>query len=198
MGRPRTFDEAGVLHAATDVFWRNGYDATSTRDLCAAVGLDRSSVYNAFGSKRGLFVRALEGYLDERAERQRALVEDTAAPVPARIGALLAAVVDDEEHGRVGRKGRGCFAVNTVVELAGRDEGVFAALEADTARRLAALRDVLAVGQAAGEIADRRTPEAMARFVNATIAGIRIAAQGGTQRAGLEEIAATALDALRH
>src|SRR5690606_8821359 len=63
MARPRTFEEEQALEAAMRAFWRRGYEATSTQDLCAATGLGRSSVYNAFDSKRELFTRALRRYM---------------------------------------------------------------------------------------------------------------------------------------
>jgi AcrR family transcriptional regulator len=52
------------LNAAIDCFWHRGYEATSVRDLAASMGLSGPSLYNAFGDKRALFVRALERYLD--------------------------------------------------------------------------------------------------------------------------------------
>ena len=58
MARPREFDEATALNAAIDCFWHRGYEATSVRDLGAAMGLSGPSLYNAFGDKRALFVRA--------------------------------------------------------------------------------------------------------------------------------------------
>src|SRR3546814_19891029 len=59
MGRPREFDEAAVLDAATLCFWERGYEATSVRELADQMGLTGSSLYNAFGVKRALFRSAL-------------------------------------------------------------------------------------------------------------------------------------------
>lgn len=64
-GRPQAFDRDAVVRAARDVFWEHGYEGASVPDLEAATGLSRSSVYNAFGSKRGLFDAAVENYLHE-------------------------------------------------------------------------------------------------------------------------------------
>ena len=65
MARKRSFDQDAVLRAARDVFWARGYEATSLDRLQAAMGLSRSSLYEAFGSKRELFGRVLVGYLAE-------------------------------------------------------------------------------------------------------------------------------------
>ncbi|SIN79187.1 TetR/AcrR family transcriptional regulator [Agromyces cerinus] len=65
MGRQQTFDTAEVVRAARTVFWQHGYEDASIPDLEAATGLKRSSIYNAFDSKRGLFDAAVSSYLDE-------------------------------------------------------------------------------------------------------------------------------------
>src|SRR5918995_2592366 len=61
-GRPRAFDAGTVLDRAVDLFWKRGYRTTTTRDLEAVLGLSQSSLYNAFGSKHGLFMAALDRY----------------------------------------------------------------------------------------------------------------------------------------
>ncbi|MFB9706619.1 TetR/AcrR family transcriptional regulator [Streptosporangium sandarakinum] len=196
MARPRTFDEDQVLATATDLFWAYGYEATSTRGLCEAVGLDRSSLYNAFTSKHELFKRALTRYVDATAANQERILEDPQRPPLERIRALLAEIVELESASYRDGHGRGCLTVNTTVELAGRDPEIAELLDRDLARRLDSLRVVLAAGLAAGDITSARTPDALARFVNTVIAGIRVAAQGGAGPAVLESIAATAMDAL--
>ena len=62
MARPRGFDEDKVIKRAMAIFWERGYDATSIRDLEKATGLSRISIYNTFGDKEGLFLRALDLY----------------------------------------------------------------------------------------------------------------------------------------
>src|SRR5919108_4925825 len=64
-GRPRAFDEAQVLDAALDLFWRVGYADASVPDISAVTGLSTSSLYNVYGSKLGLFEAALGRYLHE-------------------------------------------------------------------------------------------------------------------------------------
>ncbi|MEV0167777.1 TetR/AcrR family transcriptional regulator [Nonomuraea fuscirosea] len=196
MARPRTFDEDQVLAGAMDLFWAYGYEATSTRSLCDAVGLDRSSLYNAFTSKHELFKHVLTRYLDATAANQARILEDPRRPPAERIRELLAAIVEMESASYRNGHGRGCLSVNTTVELAGRDPEIALLLDRDLARRLDSLRTVIAAGAAAGDITSTRTPEALARFVNAVIAGMRIAAQGGADRPTLEAIAETATDAL--
>ena len=61
-GRPRAYDPQVALQRATDSFWRNGYSATSLDEICAAVGMNRPSLYAAFGDKHTLYLKALEHY----------------------------------------------------------------------------------------------------------------------------------------
>jgi TetR/AcrR family transcriptional regulator, transcriptional repressor for nem operon len=68
MGRNRGFDETLVLRAAADTFVRGGYEATSIDDLVTALGVHRGSLYNAFGSKRGLFLTTLDRYIKSELE----------------------------------------------------------------------------------------------------------------------------------
>ncbi|MEV6977934.1 TetR/AcrR family transcriptional regulator [Kitasatospora sp. NPDC093806] len=196
MARPRTFDEDRALDAAMLAFWANGYEATSTQDLCAATGLGRSSIYNTFSSKHDLFKRALARYIELMTVPQTALLEDPRTPPLERIRVLFARIVDGEFEQRPEGRSIGCLTVNTIVELAGRDAEAAELVLRDQGLRLASLAAVIAAGQRAGEISARRTPDELARFLNAVIGGMRVAAKGGADRPAVEAIAATALDAL--
>ncbi|GAA3911534.1 TetR/AcrR family transcriptional regulator [Streptomyces gulbargensis] len=196
MARPRTFDEERALDGALRLFWENGYEATSTQELCEATGLGRSSIYNTFSSKHALFVRALARYLDAMADRQARILDDPARPVGARLRELFASVIDTDEANRRGGRGIGCFGVNSSAELAGRDPEVAGLLRRDLERRHADLSGALAAGQRAGEVSRAREAGAYASYLNAVIAGMRVSAQNGADRATLEAVADTALDAL--
>ena len=66
VGRPREFDEKAALEAAMDSFWQKGFEATSLADLCACTGLHKGSLYQAFGDKHQLFMRALTALRGKR------------------------------------------------------------------------------------------------------------------------------------
>ena len=81
MARTQSFDRDTVVRAARTLFWTVGYESASIPELETATGLSRSSIYNAFGSKRGLFDSAVQSYLDEVVRpRLRPLTGETAAP----------------------------------------------------------------------------------------------------------------------
>src|SRR6202140_4309582 len=85
-GRPRSFDIDGALDRALHVFWRKGYEGASLSDLTKAAGVNRPSLYAAFGDKEALFHKALDRYLSgPAAYTQEALKEPTARAVVERL-----------------------------------------------------------------------------------------------------------------
>ncbi|MEV6121669.1 TetR/AcrR family transcriptional regulator [Streptomyces sp. NPDC052077] len=196
MARPRSFNEDQALDTAMRTFWANGYESTSTRDLCEALGLDRSSVYNAFTSKRELFKRALTRYMDATTADQLHILDRHDLPATERLRALLAGILRTEAENRRDGHGIGCLTVNTTMELAARDPEISRMLARDTERRVESLSACIARGQGDGDITSPRDPAELARYLNAVIAGIRVAAQAGADDATVGAIAATAMDAL--
>ncbi|MER7077318.1 transcriptional regulator, TetR family [Saccharopolyspora kobensis] len=196
MARPRLFDEDRALEAAMRTFWANGYEATSTQDLCEATGLGRSSIYNTFSSKHDLFIRALVRYVETTTANQLEILDDAGRSELDRIRALFGVVVDSELENQQDGRSVGCLTVNTVVELAGRDAEAAQVLDRDAERRLNSLRMVIEAGQRSGSITSTRDAAALAAYVNAVIGGMRIASQAGAGQAVLSAIAETAMDAL--
>jgi TetR/AcrR family transcriptional repressor of nem operon len=117
--RPRTYELGQVVEAAKDTFWEMGYAGTAMSDLEHSTGLNRSSLYLAFGSKRALFELSVDRYTEEVIDRLVCGMETASAGVPevvAFFSGLRAMLSRDmESH-------RGCLMVNTIAELAGRDE----------------------------------------------------------------------------
>ncbi|MYW92811.1 TetR/AcrR family transcriptional regulator [Amycolatopsis rubida] len=198
MARPRTFAREQVLTAATELFWRRGFHATSAEELCQATGLGRSSLYNTFGSKGALFAECLARYLDTTAQAAAEVMAKKGDAV-ARIEAYLTKVVLEEAERSSTGAPSGCLAVNSVAELAGDTENA-AFLEQvarDTDARLRLLTDLLRAGQAAGEVTAEVPAEGLAAYVNASVAGLRISAQGGAPLARLADIVQASTRALR-
>jgi TetR/AcrR family transcriptional repressor of nem operon len=142
MGRAQGFETAQAVRAAREVFWRDGYAEASVPALERATGLHRSSIYHAFGSKRGLFDAAVQSYLDEVVRpRLRPLVADTADTVDpgALVGyltGLRAALARAEEIQGVA----GCLLVNTSSSPIASDDAVRQTVAAYRAELRAALR----------------------------------------------------------
>ena len=84
MARPREFDETAALDAAVACFWQRGYEATSVQELANKMGISAPSLYNAYGDKHALFVRALERYLDRSMRARIRHLEEIAATETGR------------------------------------------------------------------------------------------------------------------
>src|SRR5271169_800967 len=114
MARPREFNETAAVQSAMNCFWQRGYEATSMRDLAASMGMSAPSLYNAFGDKQRLFARALELYLDCNARDRLRRLESSLRPKEA-IHRFFTEIVD---HSINDRERRGCFLVNSALEIA--------------------------------------------------------------------------------
>ena len=151
MPRPREFDEASALNAAMECFWRRGYEATSLRDLTGAMGLTAPSIYNAFGDKQQLFGRAFEQYLEHTTrERLRRLQEEL--PPKEAIRRFFAEIVD---HSINDRQRKGCFLVNSALEVAPHDAKSRAVIAAQFGNIEAFFRQCILAGQADKTISRR-------------------------------------------
>ncbi len=128
MGRLQTFDNSVVVQAARDLFWDKGYDASSLADLEAVTGLGRSSLYHAFGSKRGLFDAAVTHYLETVIRPRLAVLRTGAKDASALIAYFdgliqsTATLADDSPR-------TGCLLVNCAAGLAAHDDPTRAVVE---------------------------------------------------------------------
>ena len=191
MARPREFDADSVLESATRVFWTRGFDNTSLDDLCEATGLNRSSLYAAFGAKRDLYLSALARYEDGSSARIAAALDGK--PIRKGVKAFLDALIDSIVAGP-GR--RGCFIGNCAAEMARLDRGAAARVRRSLARIEAAFRDGLAGAQARGELPPGSNSAVLARFLTASIQGLRLVGKANPNRAALNDIARTILRCL--
>lgn len=116
-GRPREFDPGVALAAALDLFWRQGYEATSLEELTLAMGISRSSFYGCFGSKHGVLLAAIRRYSDEKLTALAAAADGEESPREA-VRIMVAAIAD------AAGGPKGCFLVNCIAELAPHDPEV--------------------------------------------------------------------------
>lgn len=168
MARTQGFSRDTVVRAARTVFWRAGFEGASIPALEQATGLNRSSLYNAFGSKRGLFDAAVQSYLDEVIRpRLRPLQQDRVDPdaIPAYLGGLREAFSHSESMPVTG----GCLLINTATAPLAND--------ADVACVVAAYRNELraAVGNGVAAHLDTAAPEEVETLAEA-VTGLIIAA----------------------
>ena len=171
MSRPRDFDEATVLDAATDQFWNHGYAATSVRDLGEVMGLGPASLYNAFGDKNALFSQCLDRYLDEKMRGRIERLEQSHNPRDA-VRAFL-----DETVSESLADPRGCMLVNAALEVAPHDAQVNSIVAARLEELESFFRSRIVAGQSDGTISRERAPEDLARLLLTTVLGLRVLAR---------------------
>jgi TetR/AcrR family transcriptional repressor of nem operon len=193
MARPREFDEEDVIAAAGDIFWTRGFEGASTRELSAATGLTPSSLYAAFGSKRGLFVKALDRYLDQTLRDRIARIEAVYSGLEA-IEAFFDEVV---ERSVADRQHRGCMMVNAIVDAASQDVDLKRYVADETVQIEAFFRRCTVAGQAAAEISATRSAQGVARHLLAVLMGMRVLARVRPDPGVLAEIARSTLSILR-
>lgn len=191
MARPRGFDEREVLERAICVFWAKGFEHTSLDNLCEATGLNRSSLYAAFGDKRELYLRALERYA--RDGTARIAVALARPPLRKSFGEFLGRLIEDIVAGP-GR--RGCFIGNCAAELARLDRGAGARVRASLERIEATFGEALAASKARGELRADADVAALARFLTAGVQGLRLIGKAKPDRAALEDIARVMINCL--
>jgi len=170
VGRPRAYDRDAALLAARDVFWEQGYERTSIADLEERTGLNRSSLYQEFGSKQQLFEASLECYADRvisgllaglRGGTGTGLPPAGGQPAGAGLAAETGLAAVAALFRRVAElcrcdaavSTRGCMMVNAIAELAARDAGVRAHAMAYRDRLRADFGAALSRAAASGEIA---------------------------------------------
>ncbi|TFD55605.1 TetR/AcrR family transcriptional regulator [Cryobacterium sp. Hh7] len=159
MGRMQTFDSGVVVQAARNLFWDKGFDGASLAELEAATGVGRSSLYHAFGSKRGLFDAAVTDYLETvirpRLAGLRAGPRDSSALLEYFAGLARATVTQAPDSAQTG-----CLLVNCAAGLAAHDEPTRAVVEAYRIELTDALRHALesaaAPSSSAAESVDER------------------------------------------
>ncbi|RKS79926.1 AcrR family transcriptional regulator [Motilibacter peucedani] len=158
MPRRRSFGEAEAVLAAREAFWEHGYTATSLADLQAATGLSKSSLYEAFGSKRGLFQRALESYLAEILHPLLTPIEAEDAGV-TELAAYFASLGTWLRSRSRPDAARGCLVVNTTGELNALDPAARGTVSSYRERACAAMRRCLQTLKCSAADADKRVDQ---------------------------------------
>lgn len=189
MARPREFDEVTALEAAIECFWQRGYEATSVRDLANKMGLSAPSLYNTYGDKHALFVQALEHYLDHSTRARIERLEKSLPPKQAIrrfIEEIIERSVNDRER-------RGCFLINSALEVAPHDRELGALIADRLAEIEAFFRRSIKAAQAKRHVPRDRIAKDLARLLLGVLLGIRVLARSKPERALLEGVARPAL-----
>ena len=189
-GRPRAFDCDQALDRALQLFWQKGYEGTSLSDLTEAMGINRPSLYAAFGNKEELYRRALERYTRGTTEQISRSLEGLSAR--AGVHKLLVDAVENF----TGPGAAGCCFM-TQAPLNGPAASMAAQRESEFRRDAIArlLQQRFEAARATGELRSDVSAEDLARYYSVVLQGIALQAQHGGDREQLLKVADLSMSA---
>lgn len=193
MARTKVFDEQEVLEKALNLFWEKGYNATSAQDLVDTLGISRSSMYDTYGDKHSLFIQALQQYRKERIDPLFNGVDD-ADDIEQYIKDVFIAVKLEslsETHAK------GCFMVNSSVELAPSDDDVAIIVNNIMKDTITALTKAIKKGQKIGVFTNKFSAQSLAQFVFNSLNGLRVTVKLDTNKKMFEDIVNICLATLK-
>jgi TetR/AcrR family transcriptional regulator, copper-responsive repressor len=179
-GRPRAFEPETALVQAMDAFWKDGFAATSLDDVSAATGLNRPSLYSAFGDKRALYLKAYGQYRKHVNESFQPLFA-AKKPLRAKLRRILTAALDLYLGGENGP--RGCFTVLSAASDAIADPNLQSLVADAIDNTDRAFGRMFAEARASGELPASADPRRLARMASATIHTLSIRARARIPRA---------------
>jgi TetR/AcrR family transcriptional repressor of nem operon len=192
MARNKAFDEIEVLDKAVELFWTKGYNTTSANDLVEALGLSRSSIYDTYGDKRSLFIKALKRYKHEFADGVIKMFQET-EDVKETIATVFQFIIDQDCQTL---NPKGCFMVNTATELSGTDPEIAAIIESNVVEFEKSIENALKLGQRKGQISSKQDAKALARYFINTFFGLRVSIKANNNPIILKDIVTVSLSVL--
>lgn len=169
MARPKEFDEDVVLNRAVNVFWCQGYEATSIQDLVEGMGISRASLYGTYGDKFALYQKALTRYSQTQQEGLCYLL-DQDRPAEAIIRTLLNGVI---EESRTDPDHKGCFMINAAMELANREPSIASLVKDHQQLFEANLQRIVERGQTEGMFTRQYSAAELAHYLFSVINGLK-------------------------
>jgi TetR/AcrR family transcriptional regulator, copper-responsive repressor len=192
-GRPRAYEPEVALAKALDLFRKDGFAATSLDDLSAATGMNRPSLYGAFGDKRELYIKSYARY---RADARAAMADifKTELPIRKRLARIFAVALDIYLSGDAGP--RGCFTVMTAASEAIADPDIRAMVLEGFTELDKAFAACFRIAREKGELPPSADPYVLAQLASATIHTIAIRARAQVPRKELEGIVKGAIEVM--
>src|ERR1700738_1411473 len=192
-GRPRAYQPEVALGKALDLFRKDGFAATSLDDLSAATGMNRPSLYGAFGDKRELYIKSYARY---RADARAAMVDifREELPIRKRLARIYAVALDVYLSGEAGP--RGCFTVMTAASEAVFDPEIGAMVLEGFSELDRAFAACFRIARKQGELPETVDPVVLAQLASAPIHTIAIRARARVPRKELEAIVKGAIEVM--
>jgi TetR/AcrR family transcriptional repressor of nem operon len=188
MARPKEFDPERALAKAMSVFWRLGYENTSTDVLIREMGIAKQSLYDTFGDKRALYLKALAYYRDKTNAGLRQVFESNRSVRDGFARLLFDLSSESREQHQ-----RGCLLLSANLARDIGDAVIADFLRDNQATVESIFVEALRNAQERGELSRKQNPVALGRFFLVTIQGMRAMARLKSERTALEQVARVAL-----
>ena len=188
MARSKEFNPERALEKAMRVFWHSGYENTSLDALTREMGIARQSLYDTFGDKRSLYLKALAHYRDQTNSAMQKMLNEIPS-VKDGFAKLLNGLAAEtrEQHER------GCLLLSANLQRDTKDAVLRDFLRDNQARVEVIFVKALKRAQKQGELSNKEDPSALGRFFVVTIQGMRAMARLKSDRKALEQVAQVAL-----
>lgn len=192
MARTKEFDEDAVLLKAMQLFWVQGYEKTSMMDLVSHMGVHKRSMYDSFGDKHSLYIKALERYSEMMDKSVKRIINGSiSAKETIRLVLEMAIRRDEEDFPK------GCLMVNTAVELAPHDSESRALVNQSLTYIEQLIRELIEASQQSGEIDKTLNAEWLSCYFNNAFTGLRVLAKTTDDREKLKQIIKTTMSILK-
>jgi TetR/AcrR family transcriptional regulator, transcriptional repressor for nem operon len=194
MSRTEVFNRGEVLDRAKNIFWLKGYNGTSMQDLVDETGLNRSSIYNSFGSKMELYLQTLKKYqsdIDELFDRANKQNRNAIETIGLMFLYVLEEVLEDTET-------KGCMLINCQTEMGNQDAYLNGLFEAYHERLSAMFQKLVTRGQAEGYIRSDEKSELLAYYLVNALYGFKITGMNTKDAVILKSIIQNILKTITH
>lgn len=189
----KTFEMEDVIAHAITVFWHKGYAATSMADLTKAMGINKGSLYNAFGSKKKLFIEVLKQYDRDRTQRTLKKMNAVEAPLDAITG-IFDHVIN---HNCSNPANKGCLLVNTALELPHHDADIQKMVTKSLENLKNFFEQNIIRGQSDGSIPAHINPQTTAHVLRSLIVGLQVLSRGASAPESFGPVKTQVLNTLR-
>ncbi len=192
MPRIKSFDENVVLEKAMNLFWKKGFYATSMQDLVTHLEINRASIYDTYGDKMQLFLRAFTHYRKTSLSSLRTFLYSQHS-VKEGFKNLFLNIADEAESDK---DHKGCLVVNTATELAAHDEVIKSIIQNNQKTFVNLFKDHLKTGVENGEISPEKDLESLALFLFTLNNGIKVLNRTYDSKNNLKKMVENALTIL--
>ncbi|WP_338581592.1 TetR/AcrR family transcriptional regulator [Pseudomonas sp. MAG733B] len=193
-GRPRAYDPQTALQQALGVFWSTGYSGASLDSIATAAGMNRPSLYAAFGDKHSLYIKALEQYWEVASAEMQAALTDTGLTLREALLRFYEGQLSIYFSGE--GQPRGCFAIGTATTEAVEDSEIRAVLSDRLSRLDADLEVRLRTAIESGELKGDVDAASLAVLASSLLHSISIRARAGKSRSELTDLARNAVSVI--